>query len=268
MLPGAIYQETLSIEVVRPTFRADKVFRVLYEDDEYILHIEFESGSDNAMSARLLVYNAILYHEHKLPVISIIVYPFRTKLAQSPLDIRTKRDEILTFHFKTLPLFTLEAEQFIQEHIACMYPLLPTMHGANTILIQQAMDELVALYREDEIALSQQLIWMEIFLERTDTISKSEKYDIQEKLDMYDKLWEENPKVQRIRAESETKGKVEGLQDALITTIRLRFPTLADLAKKQVRKIQKPDALDLLLQQVTTAQDEIAIRTLLTVSAA
>ncbi len=58
LLPGAIYQETLSIEVVRPTFRADKVFRVLYEDDEYILHIEFESGSDNAMSARLLVYNA------------------------------------------------------------------------------------------------------------------------------------------------------------------------------------------------------------------
>ncbi len=220
------------------------------------------------MSSRLLVYNAVLYNEHELPVISIIVYPFRTRLAQSPLHIRTKRDEILTFHFKTLPLFTLEAEQFIQEHISCMYPLLPTMHGANTALIQQAMDELAALYREDEITLSQQLIWMEIFLERTDTISKSEKYDIQEKLDMYDKLWDENPKVQRIRAESEAKGKVETLQNMLVTTIELRFPALSDLAKRQVLRIQKPDALDLLFRQITVASDENFVRSILTSSVA
>jgi hypothetical protein len=37
------------------------------------------------------------------------------------------------------------------------------MHGANAASIQKAMDELAALYREDEITLSQQLIWMEIF---------------------------------------------------------------------------------------------------------
>ncbi len=264
LLPGAIYQETLDIEVIRPTFRADKVFRVLYEDEEHILHIEFESGSDKAMASRLLVYNSVLYYEHQLPVISIIVYPFRTKLAQSPLYIKTKRDEILTFHFKTLPLFTLKAEQFIQEHTSCMYPLLPTMRGVNTALIQQAMDELAALYREDEITLSQQLIWMEIFLERTDTVPQSEKYKIQEKLDMYDKLWEENPKIQRIRAESEIKGKVEGLQDALITTIRARFPALADLAKEQVRKIQKPDVLDLLIQQISASSDENFVRFALT----
>ena len=259
LLPGAIYQETLNIEVIRPTFRADKVFRVLYEDEEQILHIEFESGSDNSMASRLLVYNSVLYHEHQLPVISIIVYPFRTKLAQSPLDIKTKRGNITTFNFKTLPLFTLEAEQFIQEHVSCMYPLLPTMRGTNAALIQKALDELATLYREDEIALSQQLIWMEIFLARTDTVAQPEKYKIQEKLDMYDKLWEENPKIQRIRAESEAKGeakgrvegKVEALQGALVTIIEVRFPALSDLAKRQVLRIQQPDALNLLLQQIT-----------------
>lgn len=220
------------------------------------------------MASRLLVYNSVLYYEHELPVISIIVYPFRTKLAQSPLDIRTKRDEITTFYFKTLPLFTLEAEQFIQEHISCMYPLLPTMRGTNAALIQKAMDELAALYREDEITLSQQLIWMEIFLERTDTISKSEKYDIQEKLDMYDKLWEENPKVQRIRAESEAKGKVETLQNMLVTTVELRFPALSDLVRRQVLRIQKPDALDLLFRQITVSSDENFVRSILTSSVA
>ncbi len=81
---------------------------------------------------------------------------------------------------------------------------------------------------------------------------------------MYDKLWEENPKIQRIRAESETKGRVEGLQDALITTIRTRFPALTDLAKTQVRKVQKPDVLDLLIQQISASSDENFVRFALT----
>ena len=206
LLPGAIYQETVNVEVIRPTIRADKVFKVFYEDEEQILHIEFESGSNTSMSARLLAYNAILYHDHELPVISIIVYPFRTKLAESPLYIRTKRNETLTFHFQVLPLFTLEAEQFVQNHIACMYPLLPTMRGTNYQLIQQVLDELTELYREDEVKLSQQLIWMEVLLARTDMVPQVEKHKIQERLSMYDQLWEENPKIRKIRAESKAEG--------------------------------------------------------------
>lgn len=85
---------------------------------------------------------------------------------------------------------------------------------------------------------------------------------------MYDKLWDENPKVQRIRAESEAKGKVETLQNMLVTTIELRFPALSDLAKRQVLRIQKPDALDLLFRQITVASDENFVRSILTSSVA
>ena len=288
LLPGAIYQETVNVEVIRPTIRADKVFKVFYEDEEQILHIEFESGSNTSMSARLLAYNAILYHDHELPVISIIVYPFRTKLAESPLYIRTKRNEILTFHFQVLPLFTLEAEQFVQNHIACMYPLLPTMRGTNYQLIQQVLDELTELYREDEVKLSQQLIWMEVLLARTDMVPQVEKHKIQERLSMYDQLWEENPKIRKIRAESkaegiaegeakglvegEAKGLVEGeakgLQTALVTTVQIRFPALSELAERQVKQITKPDMLTLLLRQITIASDEDFVRQVLKLSAA
>jgi hypothetical protein len=62
--------------------------------------------------------------------------------------------------FQTLPLFTLEAEQFVQEHRACMYPVLPTMQGVHAEMIAQVMDELVQLYRDDEVTLSQQYTWM------------------------------------------------------------------------------------------------------------
>ena len=53
---------------------------------------------------------------------------------------------------------------------------------------------------------------MELLLERTDTISAQDKRKIQERLDMYDRLWEENPKVQKIRAESEAKGEVQAMR--------------------------------------------------------
>ena len=292
LLPGAIYQETVNVEVVRPTVRADKVFKVLYEGAESILHIEFESGANITMAARLLVYNALLYLEHNVPVISIVVYPFRTKIATSPLRIVTKRNEILTFHFQILPLFTLEAEQFIQNHVSCMYPLLPVMNGTTYTLIEQALNELVALYREDNVTLAQQIIWMQIFLERTDTVPQPEKYKIQERLSMYDQLWEESPKIQKIRAESEAKGeargeakgeargeakgfvegevqgRVEALQSALITSIELRFPNLSALAEKQVKNIKKPDMLDLLFRQITLAPDERTARTMLMLPAA
>ena len=97
---------------------------------------------------------------------------------------------------------------------------------------------------------------------------------------MYDQLWEENPKIRKIRAESkaegiaegeargEEKGKVEALQDILVTTVELRFPALADLAKQQVKQIDKPDMLTLLFRQITVTSDENIVRYVLSSSAA
>ncbi len=83
-LPGAVYEDTLDIEIIKPAMRADKVFKIRFpeQDREYIANVEFESGTDPYITSRLLVYNAVLYHDHQLPVISMIVYPFQTKMAE------------------------------------------------------------------------------------------------------------------------------------------------------------------------------------------
>jgi len=49
LLPGVAYQETLDIEIIRPTMRVDKVFKVKYLGEDHILHLEFESGANNDM---------------------------------------------------------------------------------------------------------------------------------------------------------------------------------------------------------------------------
>jgi len=173
-------------------------------------------------------------------------------------------------------LFMLDAEEYVRKHIISMYPLLPTMQGANRAIIRQAVDELAELYREDEVTLAQQIIWMELLLERTDTVPPSEKRRIQEELKMYDPLWEENSKVRRIRAESKAEGLAEGLaegearglQMALLSAVRVRFPELTELAQQNVGRINDTANLDMLLKHVITAPDERTARWLLNSAAA
>lgn len=94
------------------------------------------------MPARLNAYNAVLHLEDGVPVISIIIYPFRTTKAQSPYAIDSGDKNLTTFHFKVLPLFPQQAERYVQEHRTCMHPVLPTMQGANADLIAQALVEI------------------------------------------------------------------------------------------------------------------------------
>lgn len=85
---------------------------------------------------------------------------------------------------------------------------------------------------------------------------------------MYDRLWEENPKVQKIRAESEAKGEVQAMQKMLVSVVKARFPALTQLAQEQATQINSPDALDLLVQKIATAPDEHMVRWLLSPTAA
>ena len=81
---------------------------------------------------------------------------------------------------------------------------------------------------------------------------------------MYDKLWEESPRVQRTRTES----KIEEAQRMLILFVKLRFPDLTELAEQELPRINNLDKLDLLTEKIYTAPDEATVRWLLTPAAA
>ena len=83
-VPGVEYLETLNVEAVRTPLRVDRVYLVRQKGHKKIAHLEFESGPNNDMAARLLDYHTYLHRKYKLPVKSVIVYPFPTKMAESP----------------------------------------------------------------------------------------------------------------------------------------------------------------------------------------
>jgi hypothetical protein len=152
-LDGAVYLETLDIEVVRSILRVDRVYKVFYNGQEHILHLEFETNSNSGMAARLLDYHTYLYRKYELPVISTIVYPFRTEVAVSPLEEVSHGRPILIFHFQLFKLWELSAEKYVRSHAFAMYALLPAMGDANVQLLIKAIREMIQYYQDNEVTL-------------------------------------------------------------------------------------------------------------------
>jgi len=105
LVPGVEYLEVLDVEVLRTPLRGDRVYRTKYRNQEHILHFELETGPDGKMPYRLLDYHSYFLRKYGLPVISVIVYPFRTSVIESPLREMSGREEVLTFHFHVVCLW-------------------------------------------------------------------------------------------------------------------------------------------------------------------
>ena len=85
---------------------------------------------------------------------------------------------------------------------------------------------------------------------------------------MYDRLWEEDPDIQQTRAQAKAEGKAQGLQSAVVTVVKARFPTLADMAQQKASQINNPDILNFLLEQIAAENNEAVVRALLRPTAA
>ena len=89
---------------------------------------------------------------------------------------------------------------------------------------------------------------------------------------MFDILWEQDPKIQKLRAESEAKGEekgeIRGAQKTVVEFVEARFPTLTELAQQQVAQIKNPDDLNKLVKLIATAPDEDTVHWILSKIAA
>jgi predicted transposase YdaD len=271
LLPGASYESALNIELNRPPMRVDKAFQVVYDGGKCLLHVEFQTKSERELYSRLLAYNSLLYRDYELPVITLIVYPFRVTTARSPLRIQTPlgNKKLVTFHFETLPLFKLNAWNVVQQRQTCLYPLLPTMKGIQADMIIRAIEELIALYRDDQEILNQQFVWMKLLMERSSTLRESDKVQIQRRLSMFDQLWEESKMVKQMREEYFEKGIEKGIEKgvekgieqgiekgtvkSLLQFVEIRFPSLLAVAKQIIEQPRSGEQLRSLLYRLYRA---------------
>lgn len=284
LLPGVTVVEVLDIEVLRPPMRTDRVYKVIYKGKPHILEVEVQAGADDDMEYRALVYHANLLRDYRLPVISFIIYLFQATLPESPLHETSGDEELLTFHFKVLPLWNLDAREYVDKHAISMYALLPTMQHANAEILLQAIDDMVEYYKDNESKLGRQLLWLSILLHRAEIVPMQDKHIIEERIDTFQQLLEEDEFVRKQRMLGErigfSKGKEEGIsrgkeegiieggvraaQRILVEVVSKRYPDLHEMAQQKAARTKSVDALSELITLVSSAPSEEMARFILT----
>ena len=219
------------------------------------------------MEYRLPEYHAYFRRKYKLPVLSIVVYPFPTTVIESPIEEKSGQEILMSLKFRTLCLWKLNAEDFIQKKLFRMYALLPTMQGANELLLRQAIDELVTHYHQNDGRLAREFLWFGLMLRRTMMVVPEVKQRLGEKISMWDNLIAEDPKLKKwfemYRLEGEQAGKEEGLaimQGTVLDTLKMRFPRLAEEASLDVESIKSLIVLRQLIAEIVVAPDEAVAR--------
>jgi hypothetical protein len=100
--------EVLSAELSTVTAAADTLIRV----GDLIVHIDVESGPDDSLARRMLVYNVLAHHHTGLPVRSHAVL-LRPNAQRANLSDRLEY-EGLSFRFKIVKVWEVPAEELLR----------------------------------------------------------------------------------------------------------------------------------------------------------
>jgi hypothetical protein len=262
LLAGAEVEEELNGEILKPPLRADRIYRIRYKGAKSILQVELETQANAKIAHRLLEYYGILFRKYGKPIISVVIYPFRTTIPESPLRIVVGSEEVLTFHYHVIALWMLDARAYLNRRAISMYALLPTMQGATYDVLKQALDEMKEEHSERR-RLAEQVLLFDTFLQRTDTVLLEDKHKIEEYMDMFDSLLEESRFVRKKRAEGKVEGTIETLRQVIVEFVQTRFPSLTGLAQQEVANVNEPQRLHGLVMQLATIDNEEAAQKLL-----
>lgn len=171
---------------------------------------------------------------------------------------------LLTFHFRVFRLWKLNAVQFVQDHVVCMYMLLPAMKGANASLLLQAISEMEQYYQWPQ--LGHHLTRFRTILLRSKTISRQDQQEVEKKLHTFDSLLDQDPYIQEkiaLERAIERNESIQAFQDTIIEIVKTRFPNLAELAQQRVVQIRELDDLKRFIIQLSTAPNQTAVRRIL-----
>lgn len=278
----------LSEKALKPSLHVDGAYLITQNRVEKVLHVEFETDPASDMPHRMHEYCGILFRKYKKTIISLVICPFRTSIADPPLRMLDEGKESLVFHYRVMRLWQYKAYKMLEQHLVLLYALLPTMEDANYEILSQALDEMREYYEGRPKELATHLLWFDTLLWRTDTVSSEDQWRTKKKMDELEDFLEQSPYVQKKKEESRQEGQeigleigreegreigleegvAIGLQKAFVTIVQGRFPPLTELAQQRVSRVTQPAELDLLLKQIVTIPDEKTARWLLDTIAA
>src|SRR5712692_2825235 len=186
MLPEILPESRLiseqNAEIARTNLRPDLVYLIEYKGKHRILNLELQTSEDPDMTYRMLLYWVELFRKYRLPVISIVLYPFETNIPEPIFQVGSEDDTLVHYQHQVLRIWMLEAKQYVRRRVVSMYTLLPAMKGAHAPMLLEAMKEMEQQYQG--LHLARHLVRFRTILRRSTALSAQEKRIVEDQLHM------------------------------------------------------------------------------------
>ena len=267
-LPGAEYIKELPLNLELTKFDVDVLLKIKWHEHEMLLHIEFQTFNDLSMAERALRYNVLARIEHKLPVLSVVIYLFQGgTLPASPLCWDTPSGHtILDFHFLDVKLWemTTETLEKLDNHgLLALISL--TQDGARRHPVKRMLTTLYEKPEDADLLVIGYNLAMLAFKKR----SRADLEWLRKEFAYMQERFEESPFYQMILERGHEEGREEGWNEGahsmLLAVIRAKYARsdLAELAEKIVRSVNDRAVLHRLVGEVAQSSTPEDARALL-----
>jgi len=263
-VPGASFIGARPHELKNWTLEVDALLEVKVSGEDMLLHLEFQTYGDPDMAERLLRYNVLARSEHKLPVLSCVIYLLGDgEVLSSPLIWMVPNGrEVLQFHYQSIELGVLSPEELLHTGQTGLLPLLPlTKGGARREIVETMFRELLSAKKMELVPIGYTLASLAFSRENTDDQDWllrrfHEMHDILRETPIYQEILKEGREegLEKGLEQGLQRGQLEALRQAVIDVVVERFPKLVRMAKKQVAVVEDPELLRHVLVKVSVAQ--------------
>lgn len=263
---GSICIAELSPHLNARSIHADLLYRVQYEDQPYLLHIEFQKRSARNMPLRLFEYNLLATRKYKLPVYSVVIYLKKDRpVVEAPYILFLPWGRrIFHFDYHTIKLWEIPTESIFRSGLDGLLPLVPlTREGLRRESLERVIERLSPPGEEpkiNQLALTYTLAELQ-YTEEEDFSWLKRSFPMGDILDdmikesrVY-KEWTQDERAKGVK-EGVKKGIEQGAQQMFVSAVQTRFASLTSLAQERGALLKTPEQLQRLLTQVLQAQSE------------
>lgn len=164
--------------------------------------------------------------------------------------------EILRFNYHPIEVYNMSSEDLRQIGLPGLLPLLPlTRDGACQRVVEEMIEEVEQI--EDE-AERKDLLAASLNFASLAFGKEGDQEWLFRRFHMLDEVLSQTPlskHIQQIGRDAERQEEMKRHRQALATIVQGRFPALAELAEKQAASIDKPEAINLLVINISLAKD-------------
>ena len=255
-LTTLIFNRRLDIEPISASLpstehRADFLAKVS-SDEEFIVHIEFQTRYDPDMPVRMVSYYGRILYEYRLPVYPIVVYI-------SPEDAGRKIEStyrshildthVMTFDYAVISVWELETGSIFENKLYGLYPLTLLMKDAD---VDRCIREIVDAVKHKHLNVDA-CTCARIFAE----LKYPEEVVKAMSLDDLEKLMKESRFYKDTFGAGMDKGITIGREESILSALAARFGTVPDQLSRRIHTLRERNGslFDEMIKLVVTAKD-------------